>query len=183
MNDYEWDKKDLQFLRDWIEAVKPKLKASYSGFIFCDARMQYKFETIIKDYFEIKNRLVWIRKNMANGRVIKNRFISSYEVVFYFGNKDLNLPASWGEERFDSFEYATPQSNFNEGKFHPTQKPLELFKRLVKVGSKEHDLVLDPFAGSGTTGLACLELKRDCILIEKEDEYITTIKGRLNGMG
>jgi site-specific DNA-methyltransferase (adenine-specific) len=180
MNDYEWDKKDLQFLEDWVNAIKPKLKDEFIGYIFCDARMQYDFENILRRYFDIKNRVIWIRKNMANGRVIKDRFISSYEVIFYFGNKELNLPIDWGAERFDTMEYAVPQSNFKEGKFHPTQKPLELFKRLINLGSKEGELVLDCFAGSGTTGIACKELNRSCIMIEQEEEYNKIIKIRLN---
>lgn len=179
MEDYDWDKQEIDFLDRWITTIKSKLKNEYTGFIFCDARMIYEFETVIKTHFDIKNRLIWLRKNMANGRVIKSKFISSYEVIFYFGNKDLNLPEDWGSERFDSFEYAVPQSNFSEGKFHPTQKPIELIKRLINVGSHEGESVLDCFAGSGTTGIACKELNRKCILIERESEYINTIKGRL----
>ena len=179
MNDYEWDKKDLSFLDNWIRLIKPKLKDNYSGFIFCDSRFQFEFEAIIRNNFDIKNRLIWIRKNMSLGRVIKDRFISSYEVIFFFGNKELNFPTEWGEERFDSFEYAVPQSNFKEGKFHPTQKPLELFKRLIKLGSKEGELVADIFAGSGTAGLACKELNRNCVMIEKEKEYINIIRSRI----
>lgn len=179
MKDYEWDKKDLKFLDKWMRAVRPKLKDDYIGFIFCDARMQFEFEQVLRSYFEVKNRLIWIRKNMALGRVIKDRFISSYEIIFYFGNKRLNLPENWGEERFDSFEYAVPQSNFREGKYHPTQKPLELFKRLIQLGSKEGELVVDIFAGSGTAGLACKELSRNCMMIEKEKEYIKIIKNRI----
>jgi len=179
MNDYEWDRKNPDFNDRWLKAVKPKLRDEHIGFIFCDARKQYEFETICRKYFEIKNRLIWIRKNLALGRVIKDRFISSYEVIFYFGTADLNFPPNWGEERFDSFEYAVPQSNFKEGKFHPTQKPLELFKRLIKLGSKQGQLVADVFAGSGTAAIACRDLNRSCILIEKETEYINIIRGRL----
>jgi len=179
MDDYEWDKKDLKFTDDWVKETKPKLKEDYAGFIFCDSRRGYDFETILRQYFEIKNRIIWVRKNMSKGRVIKDKFISAYEVIFYFGNKELNLPAKWGSERFDVMEYAVPQSNFKEGKYHPTQKPLKLFKRLIKLGSKEGDMVFDPFAGSGTTGIICKEVKRNCILIEKEQKYIDIIKGRL----
>lgn len=180
--DCEWDKQNNDFLNNWVKAVIPKLKKEFIGFIFCDSRMLYEFETVIKQHFTIKNRLIWIRKNLSMGRVIKDKFISSYEVIFYFGTKELNLPDEWGEERFDSFEYAVPQTNFKDCKYHPTQKPLELFKRLIKLGSQEKNLVLDCFAGSGTTGVACKELNRNCVLIEREQEYIDIIKGRLYGM-
>jgi DNA modification methylase len=60
-----------------------------------------------------------------------------------------------------------PQSNYKTDKLiHPTQKPLELFSRIIVENSDEGDLVLDPFAGVFTTGKASLELKRNCIGIE-----------------
>lgn len=63
---------------------------------------------------------------------------------------------------------------------HPTVKPIALMEYLVKLVSKEGSTILDPFAGSGTTGVACKNLKRNYILIEKEQEYIDIINKRLN---
>lgn len=54
---------------------------------------------------------------------------------------------------------------------HPTQKPVKLFKQLIELTTKEGDLVIDPFAGSGTTAVSCLELNRKYICIEKDKEY------------
>ena len=68
----------------------------------------------------------------------------------------------------------------SEGKLHPTQKPVALFEYLIKTYTNEGDLVLDNCAGSGTTGVACKNLKRNFILIEKEQEYIDIINKRLN---
>ena len=62
---------------------------------------------------------------------------------------------------------------------HPTQKPVALFEYLIKTYTNEGDLVLDNCAGSGTTGVACKNLKRNFILIEKEQEYIDIINKRL----
>lgn len=56
-------------------------------------------------------------------------------------------------------------------KIHPTQKPLELFKYLVEASSKEGDVVLDPFMGSGTTAVACIETKRKYIGFELNNEF------------
>jgi site-specific DNA-methyltransferase (adenine-specific) len=63
---------------------------------------------------------------------------------------------------------------------HPTQKPVALFEYLIKTYTNEGDLVLDNCAGSGTTGVACKNLNRNYILIEKEPEYIEIIKKRLS---
>ena len=62
---------------------------------------------------------------------------------------------------------------------HPTQKPVALFEYLIKTYTNEGDLVLDNCAGSGTTGVACKNLNRQFILIEKEPEYVEIIKKRL----
>jgi len=55
---------------------------------------------------------------------------------------------------------------------HPTQKPLELYKHLISVSSKENDLVCDPFVGTGTANVACRLLNRYCIGIELNDNYV-----------
>ncbi len=85
-----------------------------------------------------------------------------------------------------------PKATFNEhckgsvlnfpngrGKVHPTEKPLKLFEYLVTVSSNEGDTILDPFAGSGTTGVVAQNLNRNFILMEQEPEYVEIIKQRL----
>ena len=64
-------------------------------------------------------------------------------------------------------------------RFHPTQKPVSLFEYLIKTYTNKGDTVLDNCAGSGTTGVACKNLNRKFILIEKEQKYIDIIKKRL----
>ena len=73
----------------------------------------------------------------------------------------------------------TPQQWRRQDQLHPTQKPVALFEYLIKTYTNEKDLVLDNCAGSGTTGIACLNTKRDYILIEKEEGYIKIIKDRI----
>ena len=63
--------------------------------------------------------------------------------------------------------------------FHPTQKPVALFEYLIKTYTNEGALVLDNCAGSGTTGVACRNLNRNFILIEKEPDYIKIAQDRL----
>ena len=182
MEDYEWDKKDDAFYHQWLSLVKTKLKPKHSGFIFFDSRRSYEFEGILRAYFPIKNRIVWIRKNMSMGRVIADRFISSYEIIYYFGTKPLDLPKDWGAERFDSCEFAVPQSNFSDKKVHPTQKPINLILQLAKVGSRSGGVILDCFAGSGVLAKACKLLgNRKCILVEIQPEYNRLIEEVING--
>ena len=67
----------------------------------------------------------------------------------------------------------------NTNQFHPTQKPVSLFAYLIKTYTNEGDLVLDNCAGSGTTGVACKQLKRNYILIETEEKYVKIANDRL----
>ena len=74
----------------------------------------------------------------------------------------------------NGFRYPTQvlkiQRDILKSNLHPTQKPVALFEYLIKTYTDEGDLVLDNAAGSGTTGVACKNLKRNYILIEKEPE-------------
>ena len=65
------------------------------------------------------------------------------------------------------------------GSKHPTVKPVDLMRWLVRLITPPGGTVLDPFAGSGTTGMACLAEGFDCILVEREAEYIADIKRRI----
>ena len=69
--------------------------------------------------------------------------------------------------------------NMDGGKVHPTQKPLNLFMKLLKEFSMQNNIVLDPFFGSGTTGVACEKLNRKWIGIEKEEKYCEIAKTRI----
>lgn len=63
---------------------------------------------------------------------------------------------------------------------HPAQKPLNALKRIILVSTKENDWVLDPFGGSGQTALACQQLNRNCIIIEKNENYCKIIEDQIN---
>jgi site-specific DNA-methyltransferase (adenine-specific) len=67
-----------------------------------------------------------------------------------------------------------------ENNLHPTVKPIDLMSYLVVLGSRKGDVVLDPFAGSGTTGIACVFSERNYILIEREKEYFKIMEARIN---
>lgn len=89
-----------------------------------------------------------------------------------------------GITKYDSMErYPRSVIKFStdkqKSKLHPTQKPLALMEYLIKTYTKEGDIVFDPFMGSGTTGLACKNLGRKFIGIEKCDKYFAIAKERL----
>lgn len=71
-------------------------------------------------------------------------------------------------------------SSMDLNRVHPTQKPIGLIEWLMAKFTGEGDTILDPFAGSGTTGVACMNLKRNFILIEKEPKYVQICNERLS---
>ena len=73
-----------------------------------------------------------------------------------------------------------PKSEKKYGK-HPTQKPVKLLERLIKASSKENDLILDPFNGSGTTGIVAHRMNRKYIGIELDEHYLELTKNRYLG--
>lgn len=96
--------------------------------------------------------------------------------------KSETSPIRYSEERISVYTHKTPDNflKFNRDRgLHPTQKPVALFEYLIKTYTNEGDTVLDNCAGSGTTGVACQNLNRNCILIEKEAEYCEVIKKRI----
>lgn len=103
------------------------------------------------------------------------------------GNKKYGNTPNYGKQ---DAEYVDNQSDYilpanvlsykAERGLHPTQKPVGLFEYLIKTYTNEGDLVLDNCAGSGTTGIACINTNRDYILIEKEEKYIEIINTRIN---
>jgi len=62
---------------------------------------------------------------------------------------------------------------------HPTPKPVELIRRIVETTTNPGDVILDPFAGSGTTGEACIKTRREFILIEKDPKYVAMAERRI----
>jgi len=62
---------------------------------------------------------------------------------------------------------------------HPTEKPERLLERIISIGSKEGDMVLDPFMGSGTTGVVAKRLNRNFVGIEIDNEYFSIAKKRI----
>ena len=71
----------------------------------------------------------------------------------------------------DVWRLTAPKKNEKEFGKHPTQKPIQLLNLIIKASTDENDLILDPFNGSGTTGVACIRNNRNYIGIEYEKKY------------
>nr|MDQ3326963.1 site-specific DNA-methyltransferase [Chloroflexota bacterium] len=182
-NDWDiWDTDDA-FAKDmgmWFAALLPKMAAGYTAFIFCDADYSPELYRILKGTgWDVLHQVIWHRPNLAKKRSGSLTFLSAYEPFWHCGNQPLVLPEEWADERFDVQRFAVPQSNHTiDPSMHPTQKPLALFERLVTIGSKPGDLVIDPFCGAGTTPVAALKGNRRCLAGDQSEEHVKTALGR-----
>lgn len=125
------------------------------------------------DGWILRSRISWIKKN-AMPESVKNRPTNATEEVFMFAksSKYFYDPNGVREEsgaNLRNYWILGPDSSRNG---HPATFPRELARRCILLGSREGDTILDPFGGSGTTGLAANELNRKSILIELNPTYV-----------
>lgn len=98
-------------------------------------------------------------------------FKLSYESVAQTFNPQMGVTDIWRDIDF-----------YKEKRVHSTQKPLKLIQRLILASSSEGDLVVDPFAGSGSTALAAIQLKRDYITFETDENYYKEVLKRIEAV-
>ena len=97
------------------------------------------------------------------------RFDLPYDRIAQTFNPEMGLTDVWSDIDF-----------YGEKRYHPTQKPLKLIERLIRASSNEGDNVLDPFAGSGSTYIACQKLNRNPFVIEINEEYVNLMRKRIS---
>jgi len=202
----EWDNqwKTLEDYLKWFKKLileyKRIIKDTGSIFIFT-GRQYNRHLAIIMDEFLIEQRIIiWKRKrNMSQtrGRALN----TGYEPLCYYTVKDKgfvynNLKVPPEKHLQKRKEYVTGHlkdgvaisdvwdinalpHNAKENTNHPTQKPVEIMERIVKMSSNEGDIVLDTFMGSGTTAIACKKTNRNYIGFELNKDYYEIINKRI----
>jgi DNA modification methylase len=183
------------FIRKLLVETKRVMKPNATIWIIATYHSIFRIGKIMQDLgYWMLNDVVWVKTNpMPNWLGV--RFTNATENLIwavkdknakkYTFNKDLAksfgvgkvganvwvLPLCWGKERLKDEEGR---------KLHSTQKPVELLKRVILTSTKEGDLVLDPVAGTGTTGYVARALKRDFVMIEINYKYVQGIEKRFN---
>ncbi len=206
VNKGDWDKsisieERLNYHRSWVRLCKDILKDDGTIWISSTLHSVYAIGVALElEGFSIINNIIWQKTNPSPNLACRC-FTHSTETVIWArkqitnkkkGNHTFNYSLmkeqNGGKQMKDvwSFEEprpefyissVTPKSEKKEGK-HPTQKPLGLLRRIIEASTNEGDVILDPFNGSGTTGIAAYELKRKYIGIEQEEEYLKLSKRR-----
>ena len=147
-------------------------------YIFCSKlQLQYYFSWIV-EHKKKYDLLVWDKRKKA---MKSTKFFTSdidYVVRIYEDGVSLNKIVDSNGKAISGY-YTKIQSYIQPKGEHETIKPLELIKKYILLSTNENDVILDPFMGSGTTGVACKELNRDFIGIEIDDNYFDIVKKRM----
>ena len=154
----DWDENfSLDLLDEFVEQYYKKLKKGGTLIIFFDIwKISFLHQILSSHNFNQIRYIEWIKTNPQplNSRI---NYLPNCREIALVGVKRSNPTF---HSRYDKGIYQFPIQG-GKDRFHPTQKPVSLFKALIKKHSNEKDIVLDTFAGSGTTAIACKMLNRE----------------------
>lgn len=195
------------FTRKWLEAVLPLLKPTASVYVCSDWRSSMIIGPILEEYFTVRSRITWQREkgrgakaNWKNG--MEDIWFATVSDEYTFHGdavrqrrrviapyRQNGSPKDWKETEDGNFrdtcasnfwdDISIPYWSMAENTAHPAQKPEKLMAKLILASSSEGDVVLDPFAGSGTTAVTAAKLSRRFIAIEKSPQYCVWAAKRL----
>lgn len=201
VNKGKWDKSkgvknDFDFHNKWIKACKRVLKDTGTIWISGTYHSIYQCGHALQMHgYHILNDIAWYKPNAAPNLACR-MFAASHETLIwarkdkkakhYFDYKKMK-EGDWSEDKLKNpskqmrsvWSITTPKKDEKKYGKHPTQKPLNLLERIVLASTKRNAVVLDPFTGSSTTGLATLKNKRQFIGFDSEKKYLTLSKKRL----
>lgn len=112
---------------------------------------------------EFNKYFVWDKEKIGMGYNGRCR----YEGVLFLSKGERRMPVDRSVPDLIPVERISPSD-----RGHETEKPVALLKQLVLFSTEEEETILDPFAGSGSTGVACAELNRNCVLVEIKEEFV-----------
>lgn len=197
VNKGKWDKSqgvedDFEFHYNWTEACKRVLKengtmwvsGTYHSIYACGYALQ-------KQNWHFLNDICWFKPN-ASPNLSCRMFTASHETILWVKkskkakhtfNYENMKNGNWGTDFIKKpnkqmrsvWAIGTPKNGEKKYGKHPTQKPEELLRRIILSSSNEGDIVLDPFCGSGTTGVVALNHNRKFIGVDSEKEYLENL--------
>tara|TARA_R110002020_G_scaffold148749_1_gene324766 strand:+ start:56 stop:1168 length:1113 start_codon:yes stop_codon:yes gene_type:complete len=162
----------ITLLDNVLEKTKNKLKDDAQFYLFGNIKYLEYIKPIISKHLNIKDILIWDRCVIGMGDL--NSYGNSYDIIYFGYNKVWKNLNGIRERNVLKYERVVP----NEMQ-HPTEKPRELLEYLIKKSTSENEIVLDPFAGGGSTLLASSNTNRKSIGIELEKKYYDLIKERI----
>jgi len=194
VNKGKWDKsrgveEDYKFHFNWIEACKRVLKpngtlwisGTYHSIYACGFALQ-------KQGWHLINDICWFKPN-ASPNLSCRMFTASHETLLWakktkeakhIFNYELMKNGNWNSDFIKKpnkqmrsvWAINTPKNGEKKYGKHPTQKPEALLERIILASSNESNIVLDPFCGSGTSGVIAIRHKRKFVGIDSEKKYL-----------
>ncbi|BBO16126.1 site-specific DNA-methyltransferase [Candidatus Brocadia pituitae] len=196
VNKGKWDKskgsvENHKFTLEWLDACQKVLKPNGTIWVSGTTHIIYSVGYALQELgYKILNDIIWYKRN-APPNLSCRYFTHSTEIVLWaaknakskhYFNYELIKKMNNGKQMRNVWEISAPQAEEKKFGKHPTQKPVELLSRIMLASTKEGDLILDPFSGSSTTGIAATLLSRKFVGIELEDEYLQLSKKRLESV-
>jgi site-specific DNA-methyltransferase (adenine-specific) len=173
---------NLDWVDGWVDQMYRVLKPDRHFYCFTRYDMYPVFYNAISKLFKVKNCLIWVKNNHGSGD-LNGSYAPQYEMIIYAvkGSRPLN-----GLRESDLLGCDNVPSAH---RFHATQKPVELLRQLIEKSTEPDELVLDPFAGTGSTGLACMDKSRHTgdrserryLLMELNRDFVE--KAKTGGLG
>lgn len=190
----DWDKSkgfqdDYDFHYRWLEACKRVLKPQGTLWVSGTYHSIYQCGHALQSLgYHVLNDISWFKPN-ASPNLSCRFFTASHETIIWARkdkkakhtfNYDLMKNGDWPEDKLKKpklqmrsvWSMGTPKPEEKKFGKHPTQKPLDLLKRIVLSSTKKGDVVLDPFTGSSTTGIASIVNDRKFVGIDLEKNYL-----------
>ncbi|MEN9799157.1 MAG: hypothetical protein RL653_2853 [Pseudomonadota bacterium] len=205
--------RDFAFTRDWLAQCQRLLKPTGTLWVSGTQHVIFSVGFALQQLgFKLLNTVTWFKPNAAPNLACRY-FTHSTELLIWAspggkgklrhtfnyadmkaenGGKQMRdawvLPPTGEEELTDDglgrlWTMTSPRKSEKALGGHPTQKPVSLLDRVLRASTNEDALVLDPFNGSGTTGVAALQLGRRYVGIDLSDEYLSLAKRRLDAVG
>ena len=189
---YSKGKKDILFLKLYSDFFDGVLNEIYrvlkpTGQLYLNLKSGTINKTLVTPHwieflesfkqFKLKSYIIW--KYSGSFDSTKVRFHLDYEIIYHLSKTD-DITINYESDEKDPLTSVWYIPHFITNRLHPVQMPEALAEKIIKRGSKEGDLVLDVFAGSGTSLVVAKKLNRNFIGIEINPEHINTIKKRLN---
>lgn len=195
----------LDWSMQWLDCAIPKLKSTGSLYVFASWQYSPELFSFLKTRLTMINEIIWDRRVPSMGGGTR-RYSSVHDNIglfvkskqYYFDLDAVRIPydeatkkarsrsifvgKKWLEVGYnpkDIWSIARLHRQHAQRADHPTQKPLEMIERMVLASSPHGGLVLDPFAGSGTTAVACARLGRACLTYDINPEYVAIAQQRV----
>jgi len=197
----------MDWMEAWLKKLIKLLKPTASIYICGDWRSSAAIHLLCEKYFIVRNRITFEREKGRGAKkdwknnsediwfcTVSNNFAFNTDAVklkrkVIAPYRENNVPKDWTEQQDGKFRLTYPSNiwtdvtipfwSMPENTPHPTQKPEKLLAKIILASSNEDDVVFDPFAGVGTTGVVAKKLKRNFVMVEIDEEYCLYAEKRL----